>query len=448
MFQKKIHKEILQCLFILMSLLGYYYIGYEIVREQSFVLVTLYFSLFVFSYFLVKSCDSLKKILGVGILFRLILLIATPLLSEDFYRFIWDGMLVANHLNPYEATPDFLNKSSAFFSSQFSQDLYNGMGALSAKHYSNYPPLNQLGFYFASILGGDSILANIVNIRMLLILADLGVFWVGIKLLKFLGLPEKRIAFYFLNPLIIVELIGNLHWEGTMMFFFLLGLYYVFIKNKWRWSVMPMAASIALKLIPLLILPLLWKFLKPKKSIIFGLLTLVCILLFFIPLFTVQGGVDHYLKTISLWFNRFEFNGSLYYVIREFGYKVKGYNIIRMLGEVIPYFIITLVACFTFIRNNKTPKSVINGMLLMLSCYFFISTTVHPWYIVSLVTIGLFTNYSYPLIWSALVVLSYVTYGNYNFNENFYLISIQYGIVYVVLVYELIRRKGLLHHFK
>ncbi len=192
--------KILQGLFVLISLFGYYYIGYEIVREQSSVLVSLYLSLFVFTYLLIRSCDSLKKILGIGILFRLILLIATPLLSQDFYRFICDGMLVANHLNPYEATPDFLNQSSAFFSSQFSQDLYNVMGTLSAEHYSNYPPLNQLGFYIASILGGDSILANIVSIRLLLILADLGVFWIGIKLLNLLGLPEKRIAFYFLNP--------------------------------------------------------------------------------------------------------------------------------------------------------------------------------------------------------------------------------------------------------
>ena len=209
-----------------------------------------------------------------------------------------------------------------------------------------------------------------------------------------------------------------------------------------------MAASIALKLIPLMILPLLWQFLKPKKSILFGLLTLMCSLMFFIPLFIGQEGIEHYLKTISLWFNRFEFNGSLYYIIRKLGYEVKGYNIIRMFGKVTPYIIIALVACFTFIRNNKTPKSVINGMLLMLSCYFFISTTVHPWYIVCLVTIGLFSNYSYPLFWSALVTLSYVAYGNYNFNENFYLISLQYGLVYGILVYEMIQKKVLLHHFK
>ena len=170
--------------------------------------------------------------------------------------------------------------------------------------------------------------------------------------------------------------------------------------------------------------------------------------MFFVPFFLGDNNLSHYLKTIGLWFYRFEFNGSIYYVIREIGYEVKGYNIIRKLGKISPYIIVAIVAIFTFIRNNKTPKALLTGMLFCLSSYFFIATTVHPWYIVSLVCIAIFTNYSYPLIWSGLVVLSYATYGNSDFNENYYLIGLQYGIVYGVFLLELIQRKNLLHHFK
>jgi len=195
-------------------------------------------------------------------------------------------------------------------------------------------------------------------------------------------------------------------------------------------------------------LPLFWRFLKPKKSMLFGLLILLFLFLFFVPFFLGADNLSHYLNTLGLWFNRFEFNGSIYYVIRAIGYEVKGYNIIRKLGTVSPYIILGIVAVFTFIRNNKTPHVLLTGMLFCLSCYFFIATTVHPWYIVSLVSLAIFTNYSYPLIWSALVVLSYATYGNPDFNENYYLIGLQYGIVYGVFLLELIQRKNLLHHFK
>ena len=441
-------KKVLQVAPILLSVLGYYFMGFEVDRAQSLILIPLYLSLFFCSYPLIFKSYSLKQILGIGILFRLIFLLSTPLLSQDFFRFLWDGMLLSNGLNPYEATPDLLNQTAPLFSTPFSQELYKGMGALSAEHYSNYPPINQLSFYLASLIGGNSILANIISIRVLLILSDLGIFWFGIKLLDYLNRSKKRIGLYFLNPLIIVELTGNLHWEGLMVFFFIFGLYLIFVKNQWKWATIPMAISVASKLIPLLILPLFWRFLKPKKSMLFGLLILLCLFLFFVPFFLGADNLSHYLNTIGLWFNRFEFNGSIYYVIRAIGYEVKGYNIIRKLGTVSPYIILGIVAVFTFIRNNKTPHVLLTGMLFCLSCYFFIATTVHPWYIVSLVSLAIFTNYSYPLIWSALVVLSYATYGNPDFNENYYLIGLQYGIVYGVFLYELIQRKSLLHHFK
>ena len=441
-------KKVLQVAPILLSVLGYYFMGFEVDRAQSLILIPLYLSLFFCSYPLIFKSYSLKQILGIGILFRLIFLLSTPLLSQDFFRFLWDGMLLSNGLNPYEATPDLLNQTAPLFSTPFSQELNKGMGALSAEHYSNYPPINQLGFYLASLIGGNSILANIISIRVLLILSDLGIFWFGIKLLDYLNRSKKRIGLYFLNPLIIVELTGNLHWEGLMVFFFIFGLYLIFVKNQWKWATIPMAISVASKLIPLLILPLFWRFLKPKKSMLFGLLILLCLFLFFVPFFLGADNLSHYLNTIGLWFNRFEFNGSIYYVIRAIGYEVKGYNIIRKLGTVSPYIILGIVAVFTFIRNNKTPHVLLTGMLFCLSCYFFIATTVHPWYIVSLVSLAIFTNYSYPLIWSALVVLSYATYGNPDFNENYYLIGLQYGIVYGVFLLELIQRKNLLHHFK
>ena len=441
-------KKVLQVAPILLSVLGYYFMGFEVDRAQSLILIPLYLSLFFCSYPLIFKSYSLKQILGIGILFRLIFLLSTPLLSQDFFRFLWDGMLLSNGLNPYEATPDLLNQTAPLFSTPFSQELYKGMGALSAEHYSNYPPINQLGFYLASLIGGNSILANIISIRVLLILSDLGIFWFGIKLLDYLNRSKKRIGLYFLNPLIIVELTGNLHWEGLMVFFFIFGLYLIFVKNQWKWATIPMAISVASKLIPLLILPLFWRFLKPKKGMLFGLLILLFLFLFFVPFFLGADNLSHYLNTLGLWFNRFEFNGSLYYVIRAIGYEVKGYNIIRKLGSVSPYIILGIVAVFTFIRNNKTPQVLLTGMLFCLSCYFFIATTVHPWYIVSLVSLAIFTNYSYPLIWSALVVLSYATYGNPDFNEKYYLIGLQYGIVYGVFLLELIQRKNLLHHFK
>lgn len=440
--------EILQVFIITLSIVAYYFIGYKIDRGQSLVLLPTYTVLFFLAYFLIRKLNSLKHIFWIGVLFRLIFLTSIPLLSQDFYRFIWDGMLLTNKINPYEFTPNMLINSTDLLSSQFSQELYDGMGELSAQHYSNYPPINQLGFYIASLIGKKSVLANIISIRVMIILFDLLIFSIGTKLLKQLELPTNRISFYFLNPLVIIELAGNLHWEGVMIFFFLSGLYFIFHENKYKWSTVFMSISVAIKLIPLILLPLLWNYLKPRKSILFGIITSFLLCFLFLPLFVLENGIDHYLKTINLWFNRFEFNGSIYNLIRQIGYEIKGYNIIRTFGKVSPFIIISIVAAFSFLRKNNTPSKVITGMLLTLSCYFFVSTTIHPWYIISLVALSMFTRYTYPILWSTVVILSYATYGNLEFKENNLLLLLQYGFVYLTLFYELLWKKSLLHHLK
>ena len=66
-------------------------------------------------------------------------------------------------IEDYSQSPNatFANLDAKYFYEYASK----GFG-VKKEHYSNYPPLNQLGFYIASILGGDSILANIVSILL------------------------------------------------------------------------------------------------------------------------------------------------------------------------------------------------------------------------------------------------------------------------------------------
>ena len=44
--------------------------------------------------------------LAATLVFRLLWLPATPAFSDDVYRFRWDGLLVANGVNPFQFRPD------------------------------------------------------------------------------------------------------------------------------------------------------------------------------------------------------------------------------------------------------------------------------------------------------------------------------------------------------
>ncbi|MEC7263807.1 MAG: polyprenol phosphomannose-dependent alpha 1,6 mannosyltransferase MptB, partial [Bacteroidota bacterium] len=264
-------------LFAIVSILFYASFAYDLVRTDTVKLFMLFGALFFLYYKIIQFEKwNFKFLLVIGILFRLVFLVAEPNLSQDFYRFIWDGELIKNGINPYLYTPDQLMEQGKVVIANM-RELHSGMSELNARHFSNYPPVNQILFALSAFLGGGSILGSIIAMRLLIILADLGVLYFGRKLLIQLNQAHHRVFWYFLNPLVIIELTGNLHFEGVMLFFFIWSLY-LLAKQKWIWAAPVYALSIMVKLVPLLLLPILLKYLGLKKSIGFYALTILACL--------------------------------------------------------------------------------------------------------------------------------------------------------------------------
>jgi uncharacterized membrane protein len=69
---------------------------------------------------------------------------------------------------------------------------------------------------------------------------------------------------YALNPLVIIELTGNLHFEAVMIFFTLLSVW-LLVTNKWILASLALTLAISAKLLPIIFLPLLFITLVGKK---------------------------------------------------------------------------------------------------------------------------------------------------------------------------------------
>lgn len=378
-----------------------------------------------------------KPVIGglfiTGLVIRLFLMQYTPNLSQDFFRFIWDGHQLLNGFNPYLYLPDEIvaNGASHIPNADF---LHASMGSLSSGHFTNYPPLNQLFFAIAAYLGGDSMLATIVWMRVFIILADVGVFIYGIKLLRLLGRPLWMILLYYLNPFVIIELTGNLHWEGMMAFFLLASIYYLFKYSNIKSAVF-MGYAIVLKLLPLITLPLLLKRLWFKKVFIYYIAVLVVIILAFAP-FLSADLLEKYGASVGLWFGNFEFNASIYYIVRAICYEVTGYNIIGVAGKVLPLISFILIMIISLSRKQNQPETLLESIVLVFFTYLLFSTTVHPWYLVLPLLFSVFTRYRFMLVWSFMIILSYYAYSDVEFQENLWLVGLQYVVVIAMFLWD------------
>lgn len=433
---------------VLFSILFYVSFGYHLDRTNFIKLIGLYWALFFFCYKLIQFEKWNFKFLAIsGTLFRLILLFAEPNLSQDFYRFIWDGQLINNGISPYLHLPkDLIIESGQLMYN--AGELVSGMGNLSASNYSNYPPLNQFIFAISTWLAGKSLVGSVLVMRTIIILSDLGILYFGRKLLQKLNKSTHLIFWYFLNPLVILELTGNLHFEGVMLFFFIWSIYLLFHK-KWVLAAVVYAFSISIKLVPILFLPLFLKYFGIKKSLLFygvvGITSVLLVIPFYSPEFT-----DNYIQTVGLWFSNFEFNASLYNVIKKVAvnFNAKPWELIKDYGKITPIIVIALVGLFTFLRDNKKITTLLTSMLWVLTLYYFLSATVHPWYIIFLLVLSLFTEFRFPIVWSFSIILSYWAYSIPGFKENYWLLSIEYIAVYGFMIYEILRlyNKKLLFH--
>ena len=443
----KLHK--IAIILTLISIIFYVVFAYNLAREDFIRLIALYGALFFFFYKLIQFEKwNFKFLLVAGILFRLVFLWAEPNLSQDFYRFIWDGELIKNGINPYLFTPNTLIEQPNLAIANATA-LYNGMGDLSARNYSNYPPLNQLIFSISAFLSGGSILGSLIVMRATIILADIGILYFGRKLLQNLGRSNHLVFWYFLNPLVLIELTGNLHFEGVMLFFFVWAIYLIAI-NKWKLAAPVYACSIVLKLVPILFLPLFLKHFGFKKSIVFYALIGITCVLFLIPFISPEFFAN-YSKTVGLWFSNFEFNASVYNIVKKIGvhyFEAKPWELIKSYGSLISKLVVIIALVLTFLRKNQNLNILLSSMLVLLSSYYFLSSTVHPWYIIFLLTLSIFTNYRYPIVWSFVVILSYYAYSNIAFKENLGLIAIEYCLVLGYFIYEVFKNCNIKSRFR
>jgi len=423
----------LRIAWLVASAAAYLTLAYAVPRQEFGLLIGLLAGLFL-GYALVVRRPAAgpadRFLFASAIGFRLLLLLSIPCLSDDVYRFVWDGRLLAHGFNPYLYLPTALPGTDIAAAAGLNEMLFRQLN--SPGYFTVYPPVNQALFGLAAWLSGNSLLWNVIWLRLPILLSEIGTLWLMATLLRRLGYPSNLALLYGLNPLVILELTGNLHFEAVMIFLVLLAVWWL-VQNRWVMSAGALALAVATKLLPLLLIPLAVRWLGWKRGLRYALLTGLFTALLFAP-FASLDLARNVFSSINLYFQKFEFNASVYYVLRSIGYWVKGYNAIGLIGA---WLSVTTTFSLLWIAFAWRRVPVAGQLLASLTLYFAFATTVHPWYLASLVAAAVFTRFRYPLVWSALVPLSYHTYRTPAYQENLWLTALEYTLVLAVMIAEI-----------
>ena len=425
---------------LILSLTLYIYISYFVARADTLSLLCGYgvlFALYIYLYrfvpgYLVDVC------LGIAVVLRFSLILAIPNLSDDIYRFLWDGRLVLQGYDPFNALPSSYVSENATVIEGITPELYEKLN--SKNYFTIYPPFAQLVFLLSAWASPTSILGSVITMKAIIILAETGSILLIRKLLRVYKLPNKRALLYALNPLVIIEFAGNVHFEAFMICFCLLAFYWSKKGNPIT-SGIAYALAICAKLLPLMVLPLLLRRLKLKRALImYGIIGLVTLALF-LPLLSTSlfEGMS---ASIKLYFQKFEFNASIYYLIREIGFAIKGYNIIQTSGVFMGIAAMVMILGYTLWEALRAPVKLPQAAMWVFFIYLLMATTVHPWYITTLLAFSVFTKYHFGIYWTFLVFLSYAGYTQGGFSEVYWLTTLEYVIVFGYLAYEIYY-----HHF-
>jgi hypothetical protein len=317
-------------------------------------------------------------ILSVALLLRLMFLFAPPQLSDDIYRYLWDGSALLRGSNPYAAAPSAVRPPPGL---EAVHSMINH-----PDYVTIYPPAAQVVFAGGACLGG-----TITGLKTFLVLLDLGLCALIVALLRFVGLPPWTALLYAWNPLPVLEIAGSGHVDGAGLTLFLGSFCLLMTARRGapdcespRWSILLsgvlLAGSCLVKLFPLVLVPILFLLVPPSRRghfVVSFLGALGALIYPFLPELT------NMVDSLSLYARNWEFAGFAFTVLRTMTGSGTCARLILGACFLVVCVVIYLRQAYLIGRGITTVQA---GRQALVSCYaiamalLLLTPTLQPWY--------------------------------------------------------------------
>jgi SAM-dependent methyltransferase len=309
---------------------------------------------------------SFTDVILFALIFRLLLLPLLPSVSDDGYRFVWDGLVQWLGINPYRFTP-----SDAALAELQQLPIFTRLN--SPDYFSVYPPMAQVVFF----LGGFASIGGWAGSFLLIKLIITAIEFLGVIALTKM-VTARNVVLYAWNPLVVVEIAGQAHTEGLMVSFLLLTIW-AYRSNRASWSLVSLTAAIWVKLYPVLLLPFLLRRTGWRWIWVVFLVSVVLV-----APYAETGAPAHVVSSVRLYLGTFEFYAAPYLVLKAVGYAIGGSDGVEQTVGFLLAGILLSYAVWLFVEDGRRTWNLVTVCWLVLLGYYVTATTVHPWYFVPL----------------------------------------------------------------
>lgn len=319
--------------------------------------------------------NPLPLILGFAVLFRLTLLASEPSLSDDIYRYVWDGKIFNLGVNPYQFPPD-ARELAGFRDGLHDPINHKDIG-------TPYGPLAIMVFGIAQYS------ANSVQIMKLpFILFDGMILLLLLHMLRTYGISQTNIVHYAWNPLVLVEISGSGH-NDSLAILLSLGALYLYQRNKTWPGTLVFAMAMASKYFAILLLPAVWSRMGKRAWIAFPLL----LLLLYAPF---HSGLGYHFESLVNVGSRWRFNDSLFSLLHSLTGSLQASKILA--GALFAALAITI--------HHMRPD-LLKGAMILIGAALLLTSTLQPWYLLWIVPFLCFYPNRAWILLTGLIMLSY-----------------------------------------
>ena len=287
---------------------------------------------------------ALLIILAGAVLFRLAFLPPQPALSDDVYRYQWEGRVQRASFNPYTVTPDS-----------------PGLGRFQDRRHpiktgkstpTLYPPLSELSFSWMKTIPGYKRLYTALDLASVAVL---------LLLLAASRQPPHRVLIYAWNPAVIVAFALSGH-HDSLAILTLLAAILLIIKHRPRLSIGFLSLSFLAKFFPVLLLPSLLK--RTRK--IYAAIFFALVALAYLPFLSAGARL---FKGLSDYAAGWEGNDSAFRLLLVAGNS-------KAQAELVAAVIILALVAYVL----KSRQEPLRAGLILVTAMLLISPNAFPWY--------------------------------------------------------------------